>query len=102
MSSWEIDVCSNEDEHGVHYVLNQIHFSPSSYPYNVKTALFFFPVGAAVSKTDSFNISEVITQDSISILLDCLSDSYEMNKMMAFDLLMATPPEQLPFQVCVA
>ena len=41
-----------------------------------------------------------MTQDNISVLVDCLSDSYEDNKMMAYDLLMAAPSQQLPFQVC--
>ena len=43
---------------------------------------------------------EVFTEDAISILLSCLKDSYEHNKMVAFDLLMAVPPQCLPFQVC--
>lgn len=49
---------------------------------------------------DSFNITEVLTQDNIFILLDCVSDSYEHNKIMAYDILMAAPPQRLPFQVC--
>ena len=61
---------------------------------------FSFYTGTADSNMGSFNISEVMTQDNISVLVDCLSDSYEDNKMMAYDLLMAAPSQQLPFQVC--
>ena len=43
---------------------------------------------------------EVFTEDAISILLSCLEDSYEHNKMVAFDLLKVVPPQCLPFQVC--
>ncbi|XP_022790978.1 thyroid adenoma-associated protein homolog isoform X3 [Stylophora pistillata] len=45
-----------------------------------------------------FNMSEVMSQDNIHILLDCLSDSYQINKTMAYDLLMESPTKQLPFQ----
>lgn len=55
----------------------------------------------SATKSDSFNINDVMTQDNIYILLDCLSDSYETNKMMAYDILLATPSEKLPFQVCL-
>ena len=55
---------------------------------------------SADSVIKSFNITEVMTLDNIYILLDCLSDSYQANKIMAYDLLVATPSEQLPFQVC--
>ncbi|XP_078352490.1 tRNA (32-2'-O)-methyltransferase regulator THADA-like isoform X2 [Oculina patagonica] len=50
------------------------------------------------SATMTFNINDVMMQDNIYILLDCLSDSYESNKTMAYDILFATPPEKLPFQ----
>lgn len=42
-----------------------------------------------------------MTGDNVSILLDCLSDTYEHNKMMAYDILKAVPPQHLPFQVCI-
>lgn len=50
---------------------------------------------------DGFSITEVMTGDNVSILLDCLSDTYEHNKMMAYDILKAVPPQHLPFQVCI-
>lgn len=47
-----------------------------------------------------FQINDVMTEDNIYILLDCLDDSYEINKLLAYDILLATPSELLPFQVC--
>ena len=47
-----------------------------------------------------FQINDVMTRDNIYILLDSLSDSFEMNKLLAYDLLLAAPSELLPFQVC--
>ena len=55
---------------------------------------------SADSATMTFNINDVMMQDNIYVLLDCLSDSYESNKVMAYDILSATPLERLPFQVC--
>lgn len=52
------------------------------------------------SATMAFHINDVMVQDNIYILLDCLSDSYEINKLLAYDILLATPSELLPFQVC--
>ena len=52
------------------------------------------------SATMGFQINDVMMQDNIYILLDCLSDSYEINKLLAYDMLLATPSELLPFQVC--
>lgn len=66
--------------------------------FNHIAILFFVSVEPV---TLTFNINDVMMQDNVYILLDCLNDSYESNKMMAFDILLATPPEQLPFQVCL-
>ena len=48
---------------------------------------------------DRFNCNEAITTDNVFILLDCLSDSYDVNKTMAYDVILALTSEQLPFQV---
>ena len=58
------------------------------------------PFLSASPNADIFDIIEVFNQDGISVLLGCLKDSYEHNKMMAYDLLKAVPPHCLPFQVC--
>ncbi|XP_015774921.1 PREDICTED: thyroid adenoma-associated protein-like [Acropora digitifera] len=52
----------------------------------------------ASTSAKGFDVVEVFTEDAISILLSCLKDSYEHNKMVAFDLLKAVPPQCLPFQ----
>ncbi|KAJ7373357.1 hypothetical protein OS493_012949 [Desmophyllum pertusum] len=64
----------------------------------IKQIFSFEQSDDSATKSDSFNINDVMTQDNIYILLDCLSDSYETNKMMAYDILLATPSEKLPFQ----
>ena len=61
------------------------------------SSAFFF---SASTSAKGFDVVEVFNEDAISILLSCLKDSYEHNKMVAFDLLMAVPPQCLPFQVC--
>ncbi|XP_068682323.1 tRNA (32-2'-O)-methyltransferase regulator THADA-like isoform X3 [Montipora foliosa] len=60
--------------------------------------IFSCTESAASPNADRFDIIEVFNQDGISVLLGCLKDSYEHNKMMAYDLLKAVPPHCLPFQ----
>ena len=65
--------------------------------WNLITIKITFP--AAIPDVDRFDCSEAITTDNVFILLDCLSDSYDVNKTMAYDIMLALPSEQLPFQV---
>ena len=49
-----------------------------------------------------FECSEVFSTRTVHILLDCLKDTYDTNKQMAFDLLVACSSTIQPFAVrCV-
>ena len=40
-----------------------------------------------------------MSSNNIRVLLDCFRDSYDVNKLMAYELLASCPADRLPFQV---
>ena len=46
-----------------------------------------------------FDGYSIFNSQTVYVLLDCITDSYDINKQMAFDLLAACPTSIEPFQV---
>ena len=62
-----------------------------------------FPHEVYIADTEllggAFQFEDLMTGSNIRVLLDCLNDTYDLNKLMAYDLLATCHPSRLPFQV---
>ncbi|KAK3745523.1 hypothetical protein QZH41_009923, partial [Actinostola sp. cb2023] len=50
------------------------------------------------TKREPFLFHDVMTTTNVTVLVECLSDSYDVNKVLAYELLATCPANILPFQ----
>ena len=60
--------------------------------------MFGLIFNSAASRSEEFHFIEVMTPERVQTLLECLTDTFEANKIEAYSILSGLPPKYLMLQ----